>query len=109
MNNNEYNNYEDDQLNDSSDSSSESKEENTTDNNNDVFKGFFAVAMALAGILGFDAWRARRALKKEREKNKLFQEALKKHQAEINALKNAKKRREYMDKLWEEIKSKSEE
>jgi hypothetical protein len=109
MNNNEYNNYEEDQLNDSSDSSSESQEGNTTDNNNDIFKAPFAVAITIAGILGIDAWISRRALKKEREKNKLFQEALKKHQAEINALKKAKKRREYMDKLWEEIKSKSEE
>ena len=37
-----------------------------------------------------------------REKNKLYQEALKKHQAQINELKNEKERREYRDRPWAE-------
>ena len=45
----------------------------------------------------------------QREKNKLYQEALKKHQAQINELKNEKERREYRDRLWAEIQAEMEE
>lgn len=50
-----------------------------------------------------------RKLKQEREKNKLYQEALKKHQAQINELKNEKERREYGDRFWTEIQAEMEE
>ncbi len=55
------------------------------------------------------AWISGRALKKEREKNALYQEAIRKHQAEINALKNDREREEYKDRLWEELTARSEE
>ncbi|WP_022779550.1 hypothetical protein [Butyrivibrio sp. AE3009] len=48
-------------------------------------------------------------LKKEREKNALYQEAIRKHQAEIDALKNDKEREEYKNRLWEELIRQSEE
>ena len=64
----------------------------------------------LFGIgMGIKAWLSRRALKKEREKNALYQEAIRKHQAEINALKNDREREEYKNRLWEELKARSEE
>ena len=64
----------------------------------------------LFGIgMGIKAWISRRALKKEREKNALYQEAIRKHQAEINALKNDREREEYKNRLWEELKQRSEE
>lgn len=64
----------------------------------------------LFGIgMGIKAWISGRALKKEREKNALYQEAIRKHQAEINALKNDRKREEYKNRLWEELKARSEE
>lgn len=64
----------------------------------------------LFGIgMGIKAWISRRALKKEREKNALYQKAIRKHQAEINALKNDREREEYKNRLWEELKARSEE
>lgn len=64
----------------------------------------------LFGIgMGIKAWISGRALKKEREKNALYQEAIRKHQAEINALKNNREREEYKNRLWEELKARSEE
>ena len=64
----------------------------------------------LFGIgMGIKAWISGRALKKEREKNALYQEAIRKHQAEINALKNDIEREEYKNRLWEELKARSEE
>ena len=64
----------------------------------------------LFGIgMGIKAWISRRALKKEREKNALYQEAIRKHQSEINALKNDREREEYKNRLWEELKARSEE
>lgn len=64
----------------------------------------------LFGIgMGIKAWISRRALKKEQEKNALYQEAIRKHQAEINALKNDREREEYKNRLWEELKARSEE
>lgn len=60
----------------------------------------------LFGIgMGLKAWISGRALKKEREKNALYQEAIRKHQAEINALKNDREREEYKNRLWEELKA----
>ena len=64
----------------------------------------------LFGIgMGIKAWISGRALKNEREKNALCQEAIRKHQAEINALKNDREREEYKNRLWEELKARSEE
>lgn len=64
----------------------------------------------LFGIgMGIKAWISGRALKKEREKNALYQEVIRKHQAEINALKNDREREEYKNRLWEELKARSEE
>ena len=64
----------------------------------------------LFGIgMGIKAWISGRALKKEREKNALYQEAIRKHQAEINALKNDREREEYKNRLWEELKARSED
>lgn len=64
----------------------------------------------LFGIgMGLKAWISGRALKKEREKNALYQEAIRKHQAEINALKNDREREEYKNHLWEELKARAEE
>ena len=64
----------------------------------------------LFGIgMGIKAWISGRALKKEREKNALYQEAIRKHQAERNALKNDREREEYKNRLWEELKARSEE
>lgn len=64
----------------------------------------------LFGIgMGIKAWISRRALKKEREKNALYQEAIRKHKTEINALKNDREREEYKNRLWEELKARSEE
>lgn len=50
-----------------------------------------------------------RKYKKEREKNVLYQEAIIKHQAEIEILKTEKEREEYKNRLWEEILSSSED
>ena len=64
----------------------------------------------LFGIgMGIKAWISGRALKKERENNALYKEAIRKHQAEINALKNDREREEYKNRLWEELKARSEE
>ncbi len=41
--------------------------------------------------------------KKHQEKISLYQEALRKHQAEIDILKNDKEREEYKQKLWNEL------
>ena len=53
-------------------------------------------------VIGIKDFFTSRKLKQEREKNKLYQEVLKKHQAQINELKNEKERREYRDRLWAE-------
>lgn len=68
-----------------------------------ILGGLFGIGM------GIKAWITSRALKKEREKNALYQEAIRKHQAEINALKNDREREEYKNRLWEELKARSEE
>lgn len=73
--------------------------------------GFWAgiIGGAFGLVMGIKAWRSSRALKKEREKNALFQDMILKHQAEIDALKNAKEREEYKNQLWEELKSRTGE
>ena len=60
------------------------------------------------GAFVIDGAKTRKKLNKERDKNKLYQEALKKHQAEISALKTDLEREEYKNRLWEELKSKRE-
>ena len=60
-------------------------------------------------IMTIKAWKDEIALKKERKKNQLYQGVIRKHQAEIDVLKNDKEREEYKNRLWEEIRSKSEE
>ena len=62
-----------------------------------------AIGLRLTTIgIGIKDFFTSRKLKQEREKNKLYQEVLKKHQAQINELKNEKERREYRDRLWAE-------
>lgn len=68
-----------------------------------------AIGLGLTTIgIGIKDFFTSRKLKQEREKNKLYQEALKKHQAQINELKNEKERREYRDRLWAEIQAEME-
>ena len=62
-----------------------------------------AIGLVLTTIgLGIKDFFTSKKLKQERNKNKLYQEVLKKHQAQINELKNEKERREYRDRLWAE-------
>jgi hypothetical protein len=69
-----------------------------------------AIVFCLTTIgFGIKDFFTSRNLKQEQEKNKLYQEALKKHQAQINELKNEKERREYRDRLWAEIQAEMEE
>ncbi len=69
-----------------------------------------AIDLGLTTIgIGIKDFFTSRKLKQEREKNKLYQETLKKHQAQINELKNEKERREYRDRLWAEIQAEMEE
>lgn len=68
-----------------------------------------AVGVVFGIGMGIKAWWTKRQLKKEREKNALYQEAIRKHQAEINALKNDKEREEYKNRLYEELIRQSEE
>ena len=69
-----------------------------------------AIDLGLTTIgIGIKDFFTSRKLKQEREKNKLYQEVLKKHQAQINELKNEKERREYRDRLWAEIQAEMEE
>lgn len=63
---------------------------------------------AVAGGLAVDDFRVRKSLEQEREKNVLYQEALKKHQAEIDTLKTDIEREEYKNRLWKELMSKME-
>ena len=62
----------------------------------------------LVGLLAFDDLQVRNSRNNVRKKNKLYQEVLRKHQAEINALKNAKEREEYKNRLLEELMTKTE-
>ena len=58
------------------------------------------IAGAIFGIcMGIKAWIANRKLKQEREKNKLYQELIRKHQVEIDALKNDREREVYKEQL----------
>jgi len=69
-----------------------------------------AIGLGLTTIgIGIKDFFTSRKLKQEREKNKLYQEVLKKHQAQINELKNEKERREYRDRLWQKIQTEMEE
>lgn len=88
--------------------------DNVEQNAEDLDAGQVGLWVGVGGFLfgigmGIKAWISRRALKKEREKNALYQEAIRKHQAEINALKNDREREEYKNRLWEELKARSEE
>ena len=72
------------------------------------------IGVGIAGaLLGLCMWIksiiTSKKLKEEREKNALYQEAIRMHQAEINALKNDKEREAYKELLWEEIQKHSEE
>ena len=91
---------------------------NELDNVEQTSEGFDAgqvgIWVGIGGFLfgigmGLKAWISGRALKKEREKNVFYQEAIRKHQAEINALKNDREREEYKNRLWEELKARAEE
>lgn len=61
--------------------------------------GFGIGATIVAIIMGIKVWRTDKALKEEREKNLQYQEFIRKHQAEINALKNDKEREAYKNRL----------
>ena len=110
MDNNEYENY-----NNPSELSEDSSEDEQDSKQIDITK--IAIGAGIIGflssiVMGIKTWKTKRklkkaniALEKEREKNKLYQEALKKHQAEINALKDDLEREEYKNRLWEELKS----
>lgn len=68
------------------------------------------VGVGIAGVafgiyMGIKAWIANRKFKQEREKNKLYQELLRKHQAEIDALKNDREREAYKEQLWVALKA----
>lgn len=64
------------------------------------------IAGAIFGIcMGIKAWIANRKLKQEREKNKLYQELIRKHQVEIDALKNDREREVYKEQLWAALKA----
>lgn len=68
-----------------------------------------AIGLVLTTIgLGIKDFFTSKKLKQERNKNKLYQETLKKHQAQINELKNEKECREYRDRLWAEIQAEME-
>lgn len=70
---------------------------------------FGIISILFGGGMGIRAWINGRALRKEKEKNLLYQEVIRKHQAEIDALKNFKEREDYKNRLWEELNSQSEE
>ena len=53
--------------------------------------------------------RTENNLKKEREKNEHYQEIIRMHQAEIDALKNDRAREKYKNELWEALKAEMEE
>lgn len=90
----------------------DSKQEITnTDSNNNNSSRYLLIIGFLSGtsiVLTIKNLWTSHQLKKEREKNALYQEAIRKHQAEINALKNDKEREEYRNHLWEELKRQSE-
>ena len=88
--------------------------DNVEQNSEGLDAGQVGIWVGIGGFLfgigmGIKAWITSRSLKKEREKNALYQEAIRKHQAEINALKNDREREEYKNRLWEELKARSEE
>lgn len=64
-------------------------------------------------FMGIKAWRADKALKKEREKNLQrdlqYQHIARKHQAVIDALKNDREREAYKNRIWETLKAETEE
>lgn len=64
---------------------------------------FESLMTTVTALLAIDNLKVRASRNNERKKNKLFQEALRKHQAEIDALKNLKEREEYKNQLWKEI------
>ncbi len=60
------------------------------------------------GIVAIDDYKTKSKLDQERAKNQLYQEALKKHQAELNALKSDIEREKYKNRLWREVMSMTE-
>lgn len=86
------------------------EQQKVADDNPDNFWLLAVIGLGLTTIsLGIKDFFTSRKLKQEREKNKLYQEALRKHQAEINEFKSARERREYRDRLWAEIQAEMEE
>lgn len=110
MDNNELDIYEEEQIIDSCDTESlDDMQDDKQLDTNKICIGVGVIGSLFGIFMGIKSWRTDRALKKERANNKLFQEALRKHQAEINDLKKAKERKEYENLLWEELMTKSEE
>jgi hypothetical protein len=64
--------------------------------------GVFIMTLPFVGWIGSEYHRAVDN-KKNAEKSKLYQEAIRKHQAEIDILKTDKERESYKQRLWEEI------
>ncbi len=113
MDNNEYENY-----NNPSELSEDSSEDEQDSKQIDITK--IAIGAGIIGflssiVMGIKTWKTKRklkkaniALEKEREKNILYLEAIKKHQAEINALKTDLEREEYKNRLWAELQARME-
>lgn len=84
----------------------EENQDTTEDTNgNDIGIIVGIAGLAFGAFMGVKAWITNRKLKKEREKNKLYQEMLRKHQAEIDALKNDREREAYKEQLWAALKA----
>lgn len=67
--------------------------------------GVGIIGAAFGIYMGIKTWIANKKLKQEREKNKLYQELIRKHQAEIDALKNDREREAYKEQLWAALKA----
>ena len=70
--------------------------------------GFCIGATIVTIIMGIKAWRIDKAFKTETEKNLQYQEIIRKHQAEIDAVKNDMEREVYKKRLWNAIMAETE-
>lgn len=85
------------------------EQQEVAENSSDSLWILAAIGLGLTTIgLGIKDFFTSRKLQQEREKNKLYQDALRIHQAEINELKSEQERRAYRDRLWEELQAEME-
>lgn len=85
------------------------EQQEVAENSSDSLWILAAIGLGLTTIgLGIKDFFTSRKLQQEREKNKLYQDALRIHQAEINELKSGQERRAYRDRLWEELQAEME-